>query len=65
MEINFSEKSPSEVRRREKIQNISEMLSSVYDILTSFTPMPGEVWTKNAPESVFDLTEVREKKTRE
>ncbi|NLN93354.1 MAG: hypothetical protein GX130_08625 [Candidatus Hydrogenedens sp.] len=65
MEINFSEKSPSEVRRREKIQNISEMLSSVYDIQTSFTPMPGEVWTKNAPESVFDLTEVREKKTRE
>lgn len=62
IEINFSEDAPSEIRRREKLQDFTEMLSSVYDMETSFTPMPGEVWTKNAPESVFDLTEVRKKK---
>jgi len=59
VEVDFHEPAPSEIRRRERLEVLRQAMSETYGAPQEWVALPGAEWDRNAPETCFDLAQVR------
>jgi len=59
VEVDFQERAPSEIRRRERLDALRAAMAEAYEVPGAWEALPGAEWNRNAPDECFDMARVR------